>query len=179
MDTYVHIIVGAIVGDLVSGAVDRKVFKGRALDPKKTASTAREALEFGVVAGSGGLAALASHVATDVIPHADPLVNHGLIIPNRLWPLRELIAAILTAVAILIFSKGKRRLVLLASGFLGGLPDMESLFIGTGFLASSDAIFPAHNGTLPHGKNLGPISWIIELTVMGASFLALWKRRPK
>lgn len=172
MDTYVHIAVGAAVGDAFAQLVDREFFGQTIYTANNSINSKSQALAFVVVSTSGMIAGLLSHLITDIVPHGDYLVNHGIFIPNKYWPVREFIAASFTFLFIGYLTRGRRRLIALFSGLMGGLPDLESLFIGVNIIDKSHALFPVHNGDLPHGSNLGLISFIIEFGALAAA--AYW-----
>lgn len=175
MDTYAHLVMGAAVGGIVAKAVDRGLFEGHILTQPDNEFSTSQAAKLSALALVGILSGLTTHIIADGLPHGDYLVNHGLIIPNRLWPLRELFACIAAAIYIAAVTRDRYRLVALAAGFFGALPDLESLLIGTGLLSQADALLPTHNGTIPHGKNLGWISAVIELGAVALSIgLIAW-----
>ena len=162
MDTYVHIAIGAAVGDAISKLVDRKRFNGEVFDETQKVDTQQKATAFGIVTISGAVSAILSHLIADLVPHGDYLVSNGILLPNKLWPVREFFASLFTFIVIGFLTRGKRRIIALICGLFGGLPDIESLFIGVGLLNKSNAIFPVHNGLLPHGKRVGFLSFLFE-----------------
>jgi hypothetical protein len=108
------------------------------------------------------IAALASHLLTDALPHGDYLVRHGFLIPNRYWPAREFIASLVVFAWIASWVRGRYRWLALFFGLMGGLPALESLLIGIQVLEKNKALFPTHNGLIPHGKNIGVTSMLLE-----------------
>ncbi|MBI5963626.1 MAG: hypothetical protein HY863_09150 [Chloroflexi bacterium] len=156
MDTFVHIAVGAAVG---SGVYE--IIVSRNFPSLENAETANNKINI-PAATSGILAGIASHLVTDAVPHGDYLVNHGLLLPNKYWPLREFIASLLIFGLIAVTTRGQLRWVALIAGLMGGLPDIESLLIGIRLIEKKQALFPTHNGLIPHGKNLGLKSLLVE-----------------
>jgi hypothetical protein len=179
MDTYVHMAVGAAVGDATALLLERKVFKKDLINTKQQLQGKQERLQFGVVTETSLLAGLVSHILTDALPHSDILVKHGLLIPNRLWPLREFLACVAILVLLFVGARGRRCWLLLAAAVMGGLPDLESLAMGVGLMNRANAIFPTHNGMIPHGQDLDLPSLIIELGSLFSSLLWIFRKIGK
>jgi hypothetical protein len=174
MDTYVHLLAGATVGSLVAEAIDAKVFGGCVLAKNETGSDGPSPWPLLSLGAAGMISGIATHVFMDGLPHTDLLVHHGLIIPDRLWPLREFIACVASMVALVGLTSGRRRLITLAAGFGGALPDVESLLIGIDLMDKASALSPTHNGTIPHGKDIGWPSALIEYGSVLLSIGLLW-----
>lgn len=171
--------VGAAIGDAVARLVDAHILKTDLLTSENPLRDNQDRVHLGLVASSSLLAGLASHVLADALPHSDLLVNRGLLIPNRLWPVREFLASAGALLILFLGTRGRRRWLVLASAVMGGLPDLESLAMGVGLLSKTHAIFPTHNGLIPHGKNIGITSLIIELGSFLLSLLWLFRKRKQ
>ena len=170
MDTYIHIAVGAVIGTISGEIVDRK------MDQEETVLEQKYPWQVPLkkmvpIFSTGAIAGLLSHLLTDIVPHGDYLVNHGFLIPDRLWPVREFLASLGIFGLIATTTRSNRRWLAFVAGLMGGLPDIESLFIGVGLIQKQHAIFPVHNGILHHGKNRGSLSLLIELGNLALSTL--------
>lgn len=174
MDTYVHLLAGATVGSLVAEAIDAKVFRGCVLDENDTGPDCPSHWVLLSLCAAGMISGIATHVVMDGLPHTDLLVNHGLIIPDRLWPLREFIACVASVVALVGLTSGRRRLIALAAGLGGALLDVESLMMGIGLMDKASALSPTHNGTIPHGKDIGWPSALVEYGSVLLSIGLFW-----
>lgn len=176
MDTFVHIAFGAAVGDFVAQKVDEKNFNNSVLDQNKSLTNITK--PYLIVTLSGMITGFLSHMI-DALPHGDYLVNHGIIIPNKYWPLREFLAALFTFGLIWKLTKGGRRgIIALLSGFMGGFPDIESLLIGIGLLNENNALYPTHNGMLPHSGGGKTIRFLVEYSVLFYSLIWFLRKVP-
>jgi hypothetical protein len=180
MDIYVHIAVGAAIGALTKSTANL-VFP--ALDEECDQSVScklAHAIEWATVYGAGFTGGLISHAFLDALPHGDYLAHYGWLLPDSLWMLRELIAAVIVLLLIIIGLRGRSRLVALVAGIGGALLDVDNLAISMGLIKRSQAISPSHSGVWAHGQNLGWISFVLEiglfLFAMGFLFLYGWQQ---
>lgn len=168
MDTYVHLVSGAVCGTLAVQVWESwRQQKGQPPLRQSTRLTA------GLVVG------IASHVALDTLPHADYLVDHGALIPQRFWYLREALAMLACFVLLYRWTGGRRRWLALAAGLGGSLPDAESLLIGTGLMDKAHALSPSHNGLLPHGVEQGWLGPLVEFGLLLAALVYFYSGRKK
>lgn len=170
MDLYVHIATGAAIGALAKSTANL-VFS--ALDEECDQSIScklAHAIEWATVYGAGFTGGLISHAVQDALPHGDYLAYYGWLLPDSLWVLRELIAAVVVLLLIMVVLRGRNRLVALVAGIGGVIPELDNLAIGMGWINRSQAISPSHSGVWAHGQNLGWVSFALEI---GLFFLAM------
>jgi hypothetical protein len=177
MDLYVHIAVGAVIGVVAKSTADL-VFPDINKDCEQSVSCKlARSIERATVYGTGLIGGIVSHVFLDMLPHGDYLAHYGWLIPDSLWMLREILAALLILLLVVILPRGWSKLAALAAGIGGALPELDNLAIGMGLIKRSQALSPSHSGIWPHGQNLGVTSFAFEIGLMLLAVLFLYSYR--